>query len=410
MRALFWVLLLAALAVAITLAARYNAGYVLLVVYPYRVELSLNLLIALLLIGFAALYVLLRVLAHALRLPDQVRQFRERRRLERAAQTLVAALRAYFEGRYAQAEKAAVDAIELKEHSGLAAVIAARAAHELRAFERRDSYLARSVYYRDADQTMRIVAQAELLLSARQYQEALAALERLPRKHTAALRLELKAQQQARNWDRAVELINQLERVQALDETQAAELRRYAIGENIARKARDADELREYWQRLGVRERQDFKVAACAARAFVRLGKCDEALALIGPGLERHWDSDLVALYGECVGSDERRQIERAEGWLRAHSTDPALLLTLGRLCARNQLWGKAKSYIEASLSLDDSFAAHIELARLHDRLGESAAARTHYEASLRLAESELDPRAQLPLISAPVAAEPTQA
>jgi HemY protein len=408
-RALFWVLLLAAAAVAITLAARYNAGYVLLVLPAHRVELSLNFLIALILIGFAALYAILRVLAHALRLPNQVRRFRERRRLERAADSLYAALRAYFEGRYAQAEKAAAQSIELKEHSGLAAVVAARAAHELRAFERRDSYLARSAYYQDADQTMRIVAQAELMLHARQYQAALAALERLPRKHTAALRLELRGQQQARNWERCLELVGQLERAQALDETQAAELRRYAIGENIMRKSRDADELREYWQRLGARERQDAKIATCAAHAFARLRLFDEAAALVQQSLERNWDSELVALYGICSASDTRGQIERAEGWLRAHSADPALLLALGRLCARSQLWGKAKSYIEASLSLEQSFQAHIELARLHDGLGETDAARSHYEASLQLAEREIEPRPQLPLIPAP-AAEPTQA
>ena len=75
MRGLFWVLLLAALAVAITLGARYNAGYVLLVLHPYRVELSLNLLIALLLVGFAAAYVLARVVVHTLRLPNEVRRF-----------------------------------------------------------------------------------------------------------------------------------------------------------------------------------------------------------------------------------------------------------------------------------------------------------------------------------------------
>lgn len=409
MRALFWVLLLAAAAVAITLAARYNAGYVLLVLHPYRIELSLNFLIALMLMGFAALYALLRVVVHAVRLPNQVRQFRERRRLERAAESLFAAVRAYFEGRYGQAEKAAAESIALKEHGGLAAVVAARAAHELRAFERRDSYLARSAHFRDADQTMRVVAQAELLLHARQYQQALAALERLPRKHTAALRLELKAQQQARNWDRYLELVNQLERAQAFDETQAAELRRHAIGENIARKARDADELREYWQRLGARERQDVKIAACAAHAFARLGLFDEALALIEASLERDWDGDLVALYGACVGSDARRQIERAESWLRSHPTDPALLLTLGQLCARSQLWGKAKSYFEASLSLESSFQGHIELARLHERLGEADAARPHYEASLRLAEREIEPRTRL-LLTQAQAAEPTQA
>ena len=76
----------------------------------------------------------------------------------------------------------------------------------------------------------------------------------------------------------------------------------------------------------------------------------------------------------------------------------------LGRLCARSQLWGKAKSYIEASLSLEQSFQAHIELARLHDSLGESDAARSHYEASLRLVEREIEPRLQLPLIPATAA------
>ena len=410
MRALFWVLLLAALAVGITLAARYNAGYVLLVLHPYRIELSLNFLVALLLLGFAALYVLLRVVAHAVRLPNQVRQFRERRRIERAAEALLAAVQAYFEGRYAKAEKAALEAAGREAHSGIAAVIAARSAHELRAFDRRDNYLARAAYYREGDQTMRTVAQAELLLAARQHQEALAALERLPHKHTAALRLELRAQQQARNWERYIDLVNQLERVQGLDESQATELRRHAIGENLARKARDPAELREYWQRLGARERQDGKIAACAAYAFARLEDRREALGIIEQSLERAWDGDLVTLYAACAGADTLRQIERAEGWLRAHPTDPALLLALGTLCARSQLWGKARSYIEASLSLDETFAAHIELARLLDRLGEAEAARAHYEASLRLAENAFEPRAR-PLLRPmrALAAEPTQ-
>ncbi len=406
MRALFWLLLLAALAVAITAAARYNTGYVLLVLHQWRIELSLNFLIALLLVGFAALYLLLRVVVHTLRLPSQVHRFRERRRVARAATTLTAALKAYFEGRYAKAEKAAAQAIELKEHSGLAAIVAARAANELRAYERRDAYLARSAYYDEADQTMRMVAQAELLLQAKQYPEALAILERLPRKHTAALRLELRAQQQARNWDRYIELVNRLERLQALDEGQAAELRRGAIAENLARKAHDLRELREYWQRLGARERQDARVAACAARSFVALGECDAAAAIIEQSLERTWDSELILLYAACPGSNTRRQIERAESWLRSHPGDPQLLLALGRLCARSQLWGKAKSYIEASLSLESTFEAHIELARLHERLGESDAARVHYEASLRLAEGGTAPL----LLTQKAEAEPTQA
>ena len=48
MRWVFWILGLFALAVAVALALRSSSGYVLLVWPPYRVELSLNLLLLLL--------------------------------------------------------------------------------------------------------------------------------------------------------------------------------------------------------------------------------------------------------------------------------------------------------------------------------------------------------------------------
>jgi HemY protein len=389
MRALFTVLLLAALAVAVTLAARYNAGYVLLVVHPYRIELSLNLLLALILAAFAALYAVLRIAAHMLRLPDQVRAFRARRRNARATAALFTSVRAFLEGRYAKAEKAAVEAIELGEHTGIASVLAARAAHGLGAYDRRDGYLARSTCFSEPDRAMRAVTQAELLLQARQHEQALSALAQLPHKHTAALKLELKAQQQARNWDRCLDLLPQLERLQALDEVAAQELRRHAVIENLAQKGTELPALRDYWRQLGAPERADPRIAARAAAAFARLDAGEDAAAIIEQSLEREWDAGLVALYADCRTADATRRIERAERWLRQHPNDPALLLALGRLCARERLWGKARSYIEASLSLEESFGAHMELARLLDAHGESGAARSHYERSLRLVEAD---------------------
>jgi HemY protein len=55
-------------------------------------------------------------------------------------------------------------------------------------------------------------------------------------------------------------------------------------------------------------------------------------------------------------------------------------------LCAQQQLWGKAQSYLEASLSVEATYAAHFELAQLHERLGRADDARVHYRASLDLA------------------------
>ena len=87
-------------------------------------------------------------------------------------------------------------------------------------------------------------------------------------------------------------------------------------------------------------------------------------------------------LYGECLGADLLAQIERAEKWLKSRPRDRALLLTLGRLCLAQALWGKARSYLEASLSEEPSRSAHVALAQLFDRIGRPEDASRHYRAS----------------------------
>lgn len=386
MRALLSVLLLAALAVAVTLGARYNTGYVLVVLQSYRVELSLNFLIALLLAAFVVLYLLLRVVARAVRLPSDVRRWRERRKHQRARRDLLLALRAYLEGRFERAEREANKLLGERELSGFAAVLAARAAHELREFDRRDRYLARAAYFKDDDQAMRWMASADTLLESRDHAQALAALERLPRRHTAALRLELKAAQLAKNWERVLELVSRLERARVLDAVQARELRRHAVTEILRGKSHDAAELTEHWRRLAAEQRRDPDLIAAYARALHALGEGAKAQDAIEAGLREAWDSRLVALYGECAGADPVPRIERAEAWLKEHPSDPVLLLALGRLCAHQRLWGKAQSYFEASLALEESLAARLGLARLLEQSGNAQAAREHYAKSFDLA------------------------
>jgi HemY protein len=95
----------------------------------------------------------------------------------------------------------------------------------------------------------------------------------------------------------------------------------------------------------------------------------------------------LVSLYGELPeGLDQeakvaeaRTRIERAEQWLLERERDAHLLATLGRLCAQAELWGKARSFLEASLSFEESRAARIELARLAERLGQADEAQRHF-------------------------------
>ena len=389
MKALTWILVIVLLAVGLTLAARWNAGYVLLVLPAYRVELSLNLLVVIAVAGFAAGYAALRFITATVRLPRQVRAYRVARRRDNAQASLTEALREFFAGRYGQAEKAAAAALELGEQPGLAGVLAARAAHELRAWERRDAYLARAA--RSAqDDVARIVTQAELLLEAHRHSEALELLKQLPRRHTAALRLELKAQQQARNWEQVLDLIEALRRRNAFEPAQAEQLRRVALAENLKRKALDTRALEEAWSRVTVAERSDRRIAAAAAQCFIALGGCDKAHRIIEDALQADWDGELIGLYAECEGGDTVKRIERAEAWLERHPHDAALLLTLGRLCGDQGLWGKAQSYLDASLAIEPTWSAHLATARLQERLGNAESARRHYRESLDLALDQL--------------------
>jgi HemY protein len=388
-RTLLWVIAIAALAVGLTLAASHNTGYVLLALPPYRVELSLNLLLVLLALGFAVGYALVRAVSAMLRLPRQVREYRVARRREKARATLLEALREYFAGRYGRAEKAAAASIELREQASLAAVLAARAAHELRAYERRDAYLEQAAAAPEGEPA-RVVTAAELLLEQHRYQEALEMLKQLPHRHTAALRLELKAQQQARNWEQVLALTEDLRRRNVFDASQAQRLRCYAYAENLKRKALDARALEEAWGRIPSADRADRRVAAAAARSFAALGECGRAHRIIELAVDASWDSDLVGLYAECEGGDTVRRIERAEAWLAPHPGDAVLLLTLGRLCFDQGLWGKAQSYLEASIAVEPTYTAHLALARLQEKLGNADAARRHHRESFELALAQL--------------------
>lgn len=156
MKYLVWVIGLFAAAVALA-AASHNAAYVLLVYPPYRIELSFILFIILLISGFIFFYALVRITNATLNMPANVRDFRRRRMEARTRELLDQVLGAYFEGRYAEAEKTAARAMESGETSALYPIIAARSAHELREYEKRDAYISAAEGRSVGDSTLRLM-------------------------------------------------------------------------------------------------------------------------------------------------------------------------------------------------------------------------------------------------------------
>jgi len=53
-------------------------------------------------------------------------------------------------------------------------------------------------------------------------------------------------------------------------------------------------------------------------------------------------------------------------------------------------LWGKARSYVEASIAVEPTYAAHLVAAELRERDGDGEAANRHYRESLTLAVARI--------------------
>ena len=390
MKSLFWLLAVSAAAVALVLLARVDSGHVLFYYPPWRVEMSMVFFVAAALVSFVALYFLLRLIGNALALPATVRAWRARRRRERAHTALAAALQAYYEGRYARAEKEAALAADNGPSPGVAALLAARAAHQMRDFERRDRWLERADGLGDSLQTARLVSRAELALEDRDFgaaRDALRSLHGAGPKHVATARLLLRAERGAGAWDEVLRLASQLSKRDAIAPALAEEYKVQATVELLGRAADDAGAFERRWRGVAAADRVQPRIAAAAARNATALGRAALAREILETALAAEWVPQLVSLYGQLPeGLDQetrvaeaRTRIERAEKWLLERARDAQLLATLGRLCAQAELWGKARSFLEASLSFEESRTARIELARLAERLGKDDEAQRHF-------------------------------
>ena len=391
MKGLFWVLALFGLAVAVALGAHLNEGYVLLVLPPYRAEISLNLFVLALVALVLVLYATVRALAVTFGLPKRVVEYRERRRREKGSRIFQEAVRLLFEGRFGQALKKAGESYETGSAPGLSALIAARAAQRMREPEKQQEWMQRAMSDDVRNEAATLMLEAEMMNESRRFDEALDALGKLQGKqgrHIAALRLELRARQGTGDWDGVLKLARQLEKRDALPPEVAREIKMGAHLENIAARRADAGQLREYLRSVPASE-YGRRLVLAAARALVELDEPDVAQKLIENAFdgssEAAWQPELFELYGELSGPGLTARIAKAEGWLQKYPGEAVLLLALGRMCMKQELWGKAQSYLEASLATSETRDAHLALADLCDQLERSDEANRHFRASVRL-------------------------
>jgi HemY protein len=147
----------------------------------------------------------------------------------------------------------------------------------------------------------------------------------------------------------------------------------------------DREDIERHWQNLPRSLRRFSPLIRARIRALVACGETRQAEREIRKALKADWDDGLVMLYGDLKLTDPGAQLRQIESWLNKRPEDPILLLTAGRACIRNQLWGKARSYLESSLAIMPTPAAYHELGQLMLKLDDPQSATKAFAKGLTL-------------------------
>lgn len=359
-------------------------GYVLLNFQGYVVEMSVPVAIFLL----ALAYLALRTLAWVWRAPRRLGEATARARIRWAGRQATRGFIAIAEGRFTRGERLLTKGARRSGAPLMNYLAAARLAHMQNDPSRRDGWLQLAFEQEPAAADVVLLTQAEMQMDDQAFDQALATLnrvhERNPR-HGQVLKLLGALHWRRQDWPALKELLPELRAAPMLP---AGKLNRWTVDAFSALLARpDLDEtaIGKLWDEVPKGLRRDPALLRARVGALVRCGEPGVAETEIRRALRDDWDPGLILMYGELPLPDATQQLKSAEAFLRERPEDPDLLLVVGRLSFRNQLWGKARSYLETSLAIRPAVETYQALGRLFDRIGDKDAAAKAWQKGLEM-------------------------
>ncbi|WP_137974645.1 heme biosynthesis HemY N-terminal domain-containing protein [Pseudomonas sp. F(2018)] len=375
-RAALLLILVVAAATALGLAIVEHSGYVLIAWKGLRYESSLWVFLLLIVVGVLLLWTLRWLVRLLLVSGGLVNPWSRRQRGRRQQLAADKGLLDLIEGRWERAVRHLRLAAEGERQPLMYYLGAARAAHKLGRVEESEELLEHALQRQPQAELAIALTHAELQREQGNLQGALDTLqamrERHPRHHLVLEQLQRTLLERG-DWAALLDLLPELRKAKVLEGEALAELehkvwiaRLHAAGEQGLNQGEVAlQPLTAAWQQLSSAQRQDVELLLAYAGQLRALGAQEEAEEVLRKALKQGYDARLMRLYGQLRGRDPARQLQTAEGLLKQHPQDPLLLLSLGRLCLQNGLWGKAREYFEISLEFSRSAETCAELARL---------------------------------------------
>lgn len=359
-----------------------DRGYVLISFRSFVIEMSVPALLLVLVL----LYVLVRAALRAWRAPRRLGEAVAAHRAKLAGTKLTRGLIHLTEGDFTRGERLLTQSLRSADAPLVNYLMAARAAQSQGSLERRNEWLKLAYEELPEAEVAILLTQAELQVAAKEHERALATLQKVLEaraEHPVALTLLARTYHALGDDARVLDLIPRLK------VTDSDELERFAIDAleaAVAAADMSADRLKSVWSDWPGGLKKTPGVQRAYALALNRLEQGAAAEKMLRGALKKSWHEALVDAYGRVRGDDPNKQLQQAERWLKQHPEDGELLLAAARLCIANELWGKARSYLESSLALAPAPDTYALYGSLLDQLGEQASAAAAYHSGLSLA------------------------
>lgn len=394
MRRLFAIALIALLlGVGVVAIIETDPGYVLVTYGNYTLESSLWVGLLLLLLLVFSVYLLFRLAYRIIGGQRSLFSWFDVRRTRKAARLSTRGFINFTEGNWATARSQLVRGAQNNDAPLVNYLLAARSSAQINDNDKVHEYL-RAAGDAEPDATTAVeFSLAEMKLQSGEYQGALAALDQSIRqigRHPHVLNLMKQAYLGLQDWDKLLDLLPQLKKHKQLSGEELQELERKVHSHRLGSAGADVGQLHAIWGQVPRPLQQDGAIAEIYVCNLIALGDHQTAEQIILRSLKREWSPALVRQFGYIAGGDVTRQLSRAKKWLTAHPEDAELLLCLGRLSARAELWGKARDYFESSYRLHPGAEVCAELGRLLSGLGEADAATAYFREGLLLSADQL--------------------
>jgi HemY protein len=360
-----------------------DIGYVLINFRGVSLEMSVPVLVLLMVLAYLAV----RICTHILRAPRRLGELAAQRRQRKAGERITRGYIELGEGNFARGEKLLTKGVRNSDTPLLNYLAAARAAQAQGDKERRDNWL-RMAYEQDPRASAAVLlTQAELQLANDEVETCRATLNKvleMTPNNIEALRLKTELCVLRSDWDELQRLLPILRKKGHVADAVIDDWFVQTWCALLAVATDDPGRIRELWKQLPRHLRDQPQLIHARVNSLIADGQLSEAEKNIRKALDKNWSEELVLLYGQ-LDADTSSQLRHAEGWLHSRPEDPALLLTAARLCVRNELWGKARSYFETSNAIRPSAETWHDMGKLMLRIGDYEAASNSFQQGLTL-------------------------